>query len=56
MHEDYLRLTANLRMDTHWEDKGVILPIREVELLLPQSLYNMGIDEALRSCTPRDRL
>lgn len=49
MHQNVLWLAADLWMDTHWEDEGVVLPVGEIELFQPQSLDDMWVDEALGS-------
>lgn len=56
MHENHLWLPTNLRMYAHREDEGVVLAIREIELLLPQPLDDVRIDEALRASSSRDRV
>lgn len=51
VHQYDLRLPANLRMDTNWKDKRIILAIRKVKLFAPKLFDNMCIDEAmLRGC------
>lgn len=45
MHQDYLRFTRDLRMDTHGEYKAfVIFTVSIVELLDPQPLDLVGTD------------
>ena len=47
MHHYHLRLPADLWMDRHRKDKGVILSVCKVKLLNPQLLDDMSIDIAL---------
>ena len=47
MHHYHLRLPADLWMDRHRKDKGVILSVCKVKLLNPQLLDYVSIDVAL---------
>lgn len=47
MHQNDLRLPADLRVDGDGEDEAVILAVGEVELLAPQLLHDGRINETL---------
>jgi len=42
MHQDHLRLPADLRMNAHWKDERLILPVRKVKLLLDKRWVGMS--------------
>lgn len=49
MHQYYMRFPADLGMNRHWKDKGVIFAVRKVELLEPESFHLMGTHKTLLS-------
>lgn len=47
MHQNDLRLPADLGMDAHGEHKRVVFTVQESELVLPQPLDHVGVDVAV---------
>ena len=46
-HQQYLRPAADVGVDSDWEDRLVVFPIDEVELVPPHLLDVPGVDEAV---------
>ena len=42
MHHYHLRLTADLRVDRHGKDEGIVFPVRKVELFKPKRFGVLG--------------
>ena len=56
MHQDNMRLPANLRMNAHGEDESGVLPVSKVELLHPQLFNYVRVDIALSARSAGDGL